>query len=62
MITADPRIAAAAAARMLSRLSARFRNLAGTRAAPACRTTASMDGVRRAISVTVPIEALSPLT
>jgi hypothetical protein len=62
MISAGPRIAAAAAARMLSRLSARLRNLAGTRAAPACRTTASMDGVRRAISATVPIDALSPLT
>ena len=62
MITAGPRIAAAAAARTLSRLSARFRNLAGTRAVLACRTTAFMDGVRWAMSVTVPIEALSPLT
>ena len=34
---------------MLSRLSARFLNLAGTRAAPACKTAASMAGVRRAM-------------
>src|SRR6266487_1372378 len=61
-MTGAPRITAAAAARMLSRLSARFLNLAGTRAAPACRTAASMAGVRRAISATVAMEALSPLT